>query len=72
MKSIYSSESKQLAARLRKARLASGLSQEQAAKALRCTQSYISKVERGQLRLDIVQLKSLARLYRVSLGYLAD
>jgi transcriptional regulator with XRE-family HTH domain len=66
MKSIYSSQSKKFAERIRTARLKGGLSQKQAAEALSCSQSYISKVETGQARLDIVQLKEFARVYGVS------
>lgn len=72
MKSIYSNESKALAARLSNARKKSGLSQVQVAEKLNCSQSYISKVERGDLRLDVVQLKAFARLYKVSLDELAS
>ena len=72
MKSIYSTESKKFAERLYKARLKAGLSQAHVAKSLSCNQSYISKVESGQTRLDIVQLKMFARLYKVNLDKLTD
>lgn len=71
MRSIYSMESRKFAARLRAARIKAGLSQKDAAESLCCSQSYISKVESGQSRLDIVQLKEFARLYKVALTTLA-
>ena len=33
------------------------------------TQSYISKVEAGQLRLDLIQLGEFAKLYKKNLSY---
>jgi len=68
-KSIYSKQYKVLTARLKQARLDSGLNQIQAAKALGTTQSHISKAESGQRRLDVIQLKEFARLYRKDLNY---
>lgn len=48
---------------LKKARLESGMTQVQVAKKLKVTQAYISKIEAGQIRLDIFQLKKFASLY---------
>lgn len=50
--------------RLRLAREASGLTQREVAKKLRRPQSYVSKVERGERRIDPVELKQLAKIYR--------
>ena len=50
--------------KLRKAREDAGLDQAQAAQKLGTTQSYISKLESGQRRIDVIQLKELARIYK--------
>ncbi len=53
-KSIYSKDYQTLLRELRRAREASGLTQGQLAKRLGCTQSFISKCERGEPRLENV------------------
>ncbi|MEX2206671.1 MAG: helix-turn-helix transcriptional regulator [Myxococcota bacterium] len=63
--SLYSARYKRFLARLRGARKAAGLSQAQAARRLRRPQSFLSKVESGERRVDIVELEELARVYRV-------
>jgi len=69
VKTIYSKEHRSLVERLRKARKERGLDQTDVAKLLGVTQSYISKIESGQRRLDIVQLKAFARIYRKKIDY---
>jgi transcriptional regulator with XRE-family HTH domain len=66
---IYSKEHRMLVERLKKARKGAGLDQEAVAKLLGVTQSYISKMESGQRRIDIVQLKRFARVYRKKIDY---
>ncbi len=68
-KVIYSKEHRTLVQRLKKARKEAGLDQEEAAKLLGVTQSYISKMESGQRRIDIVQLKRFAKLYKKQIHY---
>lgn len=68
-KAIYSKEYKYLVARIRKAREEAGFDQQKVAKLLGRTQSYVSKVESGQLRLDIIQLKEFAKLYKKKLDF---
>ncbi len=68
-KSIYSKEHKFLVEQLKKARVEAGLDQEKAAKLLGKTQSYISKIESGQRRIDVVQLKDFARIYKKDLNF---
>ena len=68
-KAIYSQEHKYLVEQLRKARTEAGLSQIEAAKRLKCTQSQLSKIESGQRRIDLVQLKELAKVYGKTLEY---
>lgn len=72
-KAIYSRESKAFTAALRAAREAAGLTQVELAKKLRITQSYLSKVERGERRLDLMQLRQFCTAMGVSLtGFVAD
>ncbi len=68
-KTIYSDEHKHLVEQLRKAREAAGLDQTKVAKLFGKTQSYISKIESGQRRIDLVQLKEFARLYKKKFEY---
>lgn len=68
-KTIYSKEHRGLVERLKKARKEAGLDQEDAAKLLGVSQSYISKMESGQRRIDIVQLKRFAKLYKKQIDY---
>ncbi|MBU1006701.1 MAG: helix-turn-helix domain-containing protein [Candidatus Omnitrophica bacterium] len=63
-KTIYTKTHKSLVKRLVEAREQAGLLQEEVAKKLGRTQSYVSKLESGQRRIDIVQVKELARLYK--------
>lgn len=55
--------------KLREARLEAGLRQIDVAKKLRRTQSYVSRVEVGEQRLDILELKKFAELYKKDLHY---
>lgn len=68
-KSIYSEDHKYLIKQLRKARIEAGLNQSEVAELLGKTQSYISKVEFGQLRLDVFQLKEFAKIYKKDLYF---
>ena len=68
-KTIYSDEHRYLVGRLKRARKESGLDQEQVAKLLGVSQSYISKVESGQRRIDLIQLKQFAQIYKKSLNF---
>ena len=68
-KSIYRTEYKMVVENLRKAREDAGLRQEDVAQKLGKPQSYISKIERGERRIDVVELKAFARLYKKSLDY---
>ena len=68
-KAIYSKEYKYLVSQVKKAREEAGLDQKKVAKLLGRTQSYVSKVESGQLRLDIIQLKEFARIYKKRLDF---
>jgi len=55
--------------KLRKARFEAGLRQIDVAKKLKRTQSYVSRVEVGEQRLDILELKRFAELYKKDINY---
>lgn len=55
-KSLYSKEYSLLLKMLRDTREASGVTQEEMATRLNATQSFVSKCERGERRLDVVEL----------------
>jgi transcriptional regulator with XRE-family HTH domain len=55
--------------RMKKARSESGLLQIEVAKAMKRPQSYISRVESGEYRLDILEVKKFAKLYKKSIEY---
>ena len=68
-KSIFSNEHKLIVNRLKLARKAACLEQEQVATLIGKTQSYVSKIESGQRRIDIVQLKEFAKIYKKDITY---
>lgn len=68
-KAIFSKDHKYTVEQLKKARLEAGLDQAEVAKLLDKTQPHISKIEAGQRRLDITQLKEFARIYKKPLNY---
>lgn len=57
-KSIYTREYSLFLELLRKARESKGLTQTEVAERLGQTQSFVSKVERGERRLDVVELRA--------------
>ena len=68
-KSIYTKEYKKVIERLKKARLEAGLKQTEVAKKLAKPQSFISKIEQGERRLDVAELKKIAGIYKKPLDY---
>lgn len=68
-KTIFEDEYKIFVKRLKKAREEAGLTQVQAAEKLDSSQAYISKVESGQLRVDVLELKRFAKLYKKNTSY---
>jgi transcriptional regulator with XRE-family HTH domain len=67
-KSIYSREYGVVLRLLRAARDKSGLTQADLAKQLKLTQSFVSKIERGDRRLDIIQLRTICEVFGLSLA----
>lgn len=54
---------------MRQARLESGLRQEDVRKKIGVYQSYMSKIESGERRIDVVELQELAALYKKPINY---
>jgi len=71
-KTIYTKTYARLISRLKKARKEAKLKQIDVARKLRRTQSYVSKIESGQARLDIIQLKEISQIYKKKLDYFVE
>jgi len=69
VKSIRTKEYQYFTEKLRKARLEAGLTQVGVARKLNRPQSYISKVEAGEQRIDVIELKKFAKLYKKNINY---
>lgn len=68
-KTIFTPDHKKLVSKLIKAREDAGLKQEQVAEKLGKSQSYISKLESGQRRIDLVQIKLFAKIYKKDINF---
>jgi transcriptional regulator with XRE-family HTH domain len=66
-KSIYTRDYAVLLRLLKQARERAGITQVQLAKRLKQSQSFVSKMERGDRRLDVVQLRTICQIYGSSL-----
>ena len=62
MKSIYEDAYRQLLTELVAARKAASLTQQDLADALRRPQSFVSKIENGDRRLDVIEFLTICRL----------
>src|SRR3989338_3329552 len=69
MATKYRVKYQKLTAKLRSARLEAGLTQVEAGRKLKKPQAYLSKIERGERRVDAVELDELAKVYGKSLDY---
>ncbi len=69
MGALRSARYRALLARLRRAREEAGLTQDEVARAVGRPQSYVSKCETGERRLDAIELEDLARVYGRPLGF---
>ncbi|MCT7975008.1 helix-turn-helix domain-containing protein [Laspinema olomoucense] len=65
-KSIFTQEYLLFLGQLRRARKAAGMTQEQVAGRLRQTQSFVSKCERGERRIDVIELRAYCRAIGIS------
>jgi len=68
-KSIYSKDYKEIINRLKNVRIQAGLSQQAVADKLGKPQSYVSKIESGERRLDVAEMKKLAEIYKRDISY---
>ncbi len=68
-RSIRTKEYQDFAERLKKARAEAGFTQVEAAKKLKRPQSFISKAEAGEQRLDVFEIKKFANLYKKDISY---
>ena len=55
--------------KLREARHEAGLTQVEVGKMLKQPQAYVSKIERGERRVDAVELAEFAKLYNKDINY---
>jgi transcriptional regulator with XRE-family HTH domain len=68
-KTIFTKKHLKIISRLRQAREQCNMDQRDVAKKLKVSQSYISKVENGQIRIDVVELLEFAKLYKKSIDF---
>lgn len=64
MTTTYNRQYQEMLRRLRAARRQAGLTQEQVAAELGKPQSFVSKCEAGERRIDVIELKTFADLYK--------
>ncbi len=67
-KSLYTPEQDRLQALLRQIRLEAGLTQAELARRLGRPQTFVSKYELGERRLDLLQLRQICRAVGLTLG----
>jgi transcriptional regulator with XRE-family HTH domain len=66
-KTIYSQDQTRLLGLLKSARSEAGLTQAQLAQRLRVPQSFVSKYESGERRLDLIELREICKIFEISL-----
>jgi transcriptional regulator with XRE-family HTH domain len=70
MAPLHSPRYRQFLERLRAARRGSGLTQLEVARQLAKPQSFVSKSENGERRIDAIELADFAAIYRTAMGEL--
>lgn len=68
-KSIHTKERVTFVKRLKQARVEAGLTQAEVATKLGSSQSWVSKIELGELRIEATLLNRLAKLYGRDISY---
>ena len=71
-KSTFSAEYAVFLRLLREARTSAGVTQEELAERVADTQSFVSKCERGERRLDFVEVRALCEAIGISFAKFAD
>lgn len=64
---LYDVEHKELVEKLKKTRINAGITQGEVAKKLNASQSYISKVESGQIKVDVIILKKICSVLNLDI-----
>jgi len=72
MENTYSKEYRQLLGKLLCARTEVGLSQKEVAVLLDKPQSYVSKCESGERRIDVIELKRFSDIYKREINYFTE
>ncbi|MEK7596770.1 MAG: helix-turn-helix transcriptional regulator [Patescibacteria group bacterium] len=67
--SIYSKDYKDIIEHLKTARIEAGLAQQEVAIKLGKPQSFISKIESGERRLDVAEIKKFAVIYKKDISF---
>jgi transcriptional regulator with XRE-family HTH domain len=70
--SLHTAAYRRFLVRLKEARQAAGLTQEYVAERLGKPQSWVSKSESGERRVDAVELHEFAKLYGISMDSLFE
>ncbi|OGH51548.1 MAG: hypothetical protein A3H17_03305 [Candidatus Levybacteria bacterium RIFCSPLOWO2_12_FULL_37_14] len=68
-KSVYTNDYKEIIERLKTARIEAGLAQQEVADKLGKPQSYVSKIESGERRLDVAEMKKFAVIYKKDISF---
>ena len=68
-KSVHTKVYEEIIKRLKQARIDVGFSQQKVADILGKPQSYVSKIESGERRLDVAEMKKLAAIYKKPTDY---
>ena len=69
MSNVHTSEYRRFLARLKEARVQARLTQVEVAQRLKKPQSFVSKFEAGERRLDFIEVRRLAKLYKKPLSF---
>ena len=69
MRALHSEPYQEFLRRLRSARQSAGLTQWDVARHLKRPQSYVSKCESGERRVDVIELAEFARLYKKKIDF---